>query len=313
MRSLPPFDGLVAFDAVLRHGSATRAADALGLTQGAISHRLRRLEDWVGVPLLERQAGRLGPTAAGRALAAPLGEWLDGLAGIRARCRSAADSGCLKVAVGAALADLWLVRRLPMFASRAPGVEVELVVLRTDQDPRRLDADVHIAWTSDDRARDTPTQRRLFRESVFPVAAPRCLPDGRPLDDPASLVAMSRLHKGSRDTTTGAEWSWQTWFDRLGLGADTGPALRCDTIGTAIAAGLQGAGVVLARSLLVHDALDDGRLARVLAREWDMPSTKVHVARWQSAATREPRVAAFVEWLVAESNACGHGAVTRPA
>ena len=44
MSRLPPFDGLVAFDAALRHRSMTRAAAELGLTQSAVSHRVRRLE-----------------------------------------------------------------------------------------------------------------------------------------------------------------------------------------------------------------------------------------------------------------------------
>ena len=58
MRALPPFDGLIAFDAALRHRSMTLAAGELGLTQSAISHRLKRLEAFVGAPLLEPYGGR---------------------------------------------------------------------------------------------------------------------------------------------------------------------------------------------------------------------------------------------------------------
>ena len=65
MRALPPFDGLIAFDAALRHRSMTRAAGELGLTQSAISHRLRKLESFVGTRLLDRTAGGLLPPAAG--------------------------------------------------------------------------------------------------------------------------------------------------------------------------------------------------------------------------------------------------------
>ena len=54
MQRLPPFDALVAFEAVLRHGSMTAAATELGVTQSAVSHRLRRLETFVGTPLLRR-------------------------------------------------------------------------------------------------------------------------------------------------------------------------------------------------------------------------------------------------------------------
>ena len=69
MRALPPFDGLIAFDAALRHRSMTLAAAELGLTQSAISHRLKRLETFVGAPLLNRTGVGLLPTPAGTTLA----------------------------------------------------------------------------------------------------------------------------------------------------------------------------------------------------------------------------------------------------
>ena len=79
MRALPPFDGLIAFDAALRHRSMTRAATELGLTQSAISHRLKKLEGFVGTRLLDRTAAGLLPTAAGVTLAEGLGRLLDAL------------------------------------------------------------------------------------------------------------------------------------------------------------------------------------------------------------------------------------------
>ena len=76
MRSLPPFDALVAFDTALRHRSMTRAAAELGMTQSAVSHRLRRLEAYVGAPLLHRSPGGLSATPAGSALATGLADLL---------------------------------------------------------------------------------------------------------------------------------------------------------------------------------------------------------------------------------------------
>ena len=53
----------------------------------------------------------------------------------------------------------------------------------------------------------------------------------------------------------------------------------------------------MARSLLVHDALKDGRLVRVLAPSWDMPSSKAHVVRWPAALMGDERVREFVRWV----------------
>lgn len=302
MRSLPPFDALVAFDTALRLRSMTRAAAELGMTQSAVSHRLRRLEAYVGAPLLHRSSGGLGATPAGAALATGLADLLDGLADLRARCRAVAAPSGLRVGVGAALADYWLVKRLPAFAAAGAGLEVELTIVESEADLRAADIDVHILWQPAATARSSSTQRLLFREQVFPVCVPGLLPGGRTLRDPGALATLPLLHKGTPGRGQGAEWSWPVWFERLGIaGKPPAAALRFGNIHTAISAALQGAGVVMARSLLVHDALKDGRLVRVLPASWDMPSSKAHVVRWPAALAGDVRVSRFVAWVVAEA------------
>src|SRR5262245_20943581 len=132
MAGLPPFDGLIAFDAAVRHGSMTRAARELGLTQSAVSHRIRRLEAFMGAPLLHRNGGGLLPTDAGRAIGDGLAALLSDMASLRARAVATVAPGRLRVGVGAALADNWLVRRLPSFASANPCISIELVVVETE-------------------------------------------------------------------------------------------------------------------------------------------------------------------------------------
>jgi LysR family glycine cleavage system transcriptional activator len=294
MRALPPFDALIAFESALRHRSMTRAAGELGLTQSAISHRLRRLEAFVGTPLLERQNGGLESTAAGAALAEGLATLFDDMAELRVRARAAIAPATLKVGVSAALADYFLVRRLPGFAAAHPKIPVALTVVESERQARAHDLDVQILWRPAATARASSTERLLFQEHVFPVSVPTLLPRGKPLRDTSALARLPILHKGVPNS--GAEWSWPAWFERLGLG-EAPPGLRFDTIGTAIAAALQGAGVALARSLLVHDALADGRLIRVLPATWDMRSSKAHVVRWPAALAGDARVRAFVDWL----------------
>ena len=77
--------------------------------------------------------------------------------------------------------------------------------------------------------------------------------------------------------------------------------LRFDNLGTAIAAALQGSGVVLARSLLVHDALAEKQLSRVVSPNWDMTCSKAHVIRWPAALAGDKRVALFADWVVKEA------------
>jgi LysR family transcriptional regulator, glycine cleavage system transcriptional activator len=169
MTTQPPFDALIAFEAVHRFGSVTAAAQHLGMTQSAVSHRLRRLEGFMGLPLLVRAQGGMQPTPAGEALASGLADLLSGLGELRARCRAAAGNGALRVGVGAALADYWLVARLPQFNVRHPAMPIELMVVESAVQATHLDLDVTIHWLYEGEARETSTQRMLFRENVFPV------------------------------------------------------------------------------------------------------------------------------------------------
>lgn len=275
----------------------TLAASELGLTQSAISHRLRKLEAFVGTALLNRSGAGLSPTQAGTTLSEGLTVLLDEMAELRARSRAAVQPKTLRIGIGAALADYWLVRRLPMFAASHPEIAAELFIVENEAMARAMDLDVQIVWLPKASARASSTQVPLFDESVFPVAIPSLLPDGRPLDDVGALADLAIVHKGPVGRNDGAEWSWPVWFERLGIDTEVPAGLRFDTIGTALAAALQGAGVVLARSLLVHDALGDERFRRVLAPEWDMVSSKTHIARWPAALVGDDRTQTFVAWL----------------
>jgi LysR family glycine cleavage system transcriptional activator len=297
MGRLPPFDALLAFEAARRLGSMTSAAAELGLTQSAVSHRVRRLEAFMGAPLLRRLSRGLEPTPAGDALAIGLASVLASMTALRAQCLAAASPAPLRIGVPATLVDNWLARRLPTFAAAYPEIAIELSVVETDAAARADDVDVRILWTSIAEARATSTQRPLFSEQVFPVCHPALLPSGFTPGDPTVIKRLPLLHKGPASGVQGEEWTWTTWFRRLGLGAPPAPALRFTQIGPAISAALAGAGAVIARSMLVSDALADGRLARLLPADSDMPSSKAHIVRWPAALRSDARVSAFAGWL----------------
>ncbi|MDX2205172.1 MAG: LysR substrate-binding domain-containing protein [Hyphomicrobiaceae bacterium] len=303
MRRLPPFDALVALDSSLRHRSVTLAARELGLTQSAISHRLKRLERFMGTPLLRRSAHGLLPTRAGVALAEGLSDLLDQMAELRARARATAPGAALKVGLGAALAEHWLLSRLPELARTHPGIDLEIMIAESEAHARALDLDVQVLWRPAGQARNTSTQRVLFRETVFPVAPSHLLPQRKPLRNVQLLSRLPIVHKGRAGPDVGAEWSWDVWFQRLGVDGPVPGGLRFDGIATALSAAQRGLGLVLARSLLVADALAEGRLVRVLPATWDMPSSKVHLVKWPAALASDPRVRAFARWIADEAKA----------
>ena len=218
MKHLPPFDSLVAFDAVVRHKSITRAAAELGLTQSAISHRVRRLEAFMSAPLLHRHNTGLQSTSAGEALV----EGFDEVAGRRRSASSAMPYGD---------------RAKPVASGNRRGVGGELaraspagfcgvLVLTYPSNwsslrVRRLnliaDLDLRILWVPASELKATSTQLPLFQERVFPVCHPSLLPPNFSLGYSAILATLPLLHKGPAGRETTAEWSWPAWLERLGL------------------------------------------------------------------------------------------------
>jgi LysR family glycine cleavage system transcriptional activator len=294
MRPLPPVPELVAFEAVARHLSFTRAAAELCLTQSAISHRVRRLETHFGRRLIDRLNPGIKLTEAGTALLPEITTALDGLARLGRK-----PERRLRVAAGSALCTWWLASRLRSFMAMRPGLSVELTPLDSYSTPVP-EVDVRILWVAEGLDAPAQTQAPLFCERVFPVCSPALLPDGRPWRDPGALGQMTLLHKTA---LASGEWHWATWLERLRIDARArrGGELRFAELGPILSAALDGGGVALARSLLVHDALHAGRLTLPVLGFEPMTSVKRHVARWRRSQAGDPDIRAFVDWMVEQA------------
>jgi LysR family transcriptional regulator, glycine cleavage system transcriptional activator len=294
VRRLPPLAELVAFEAVARRQSFTLAAQELGLTQSAISHRVRRLEQHFGTRLLRRLNPGLALTDAGVALLPELVAALDGLARLGRK-----PDRLLRVAAASALCTWWLAGRLAGFVRQRPGVSIELVPIEAGA-ASIPEVDVRILWVGAGEDRRGATQAPLFHEHVFPVCSPRLLNDGPSPRSPDALRSMTLLHKAAHST---GEWSWQVWLDRFGidLKAHQAGELRFADMGLILSAAVEGSGIALARSLLVHAALKNGRLVVPFAGVEPMLSTKKHVARWRSSMAGDRDIETFVGWLTAEA------------
>jgi LysR family glycine cleavage system transcriptional activator len=251
--------------------------------------------------LLERRNPGLDLTAEGRALLPELAASLDALGALDAHVRRAARQRTLRISASAALCNWWLIRRLPRFTALHPSIALEFVP-REAAPATDKPVDLRISWVLANEARRTTTQTPLFREQVFPV----CTPALRPApSSPEALLSLPLIHKDADQTS---EWSWDTWFRRLGLkrAAATGGGIRLGEIGLCLAAAAEGTGVALGRSLLVSDAIADGRLARLFPEGPVMESRKIYVARWPAELSADKDVQSFVRWLAEQAEqTCG--------
>jgi LysR family transcriptional regulator, glycine cleavage system transcriptional activator len=293
IRRLPPFAPLVAFDTVARHRSFTRAADELGVTQSAISHQIRRLEDFFGVPLLKRLNPGIELTDDGAKIFEELAPLLDGLSALEPSMRQTSGRTRLRLGAGSSLAAWWLVRRLSVFRAIHPEIEIEFVPVESEA-AIEPPLGIRIFWTTQDEAHATALQAPLFRENIFPVCAPSLLPRGKPLTNVAALLDLPLIQKGH---TPAGEWSWAFWLQKLKLNRTAPRGLVLGDMGLCLTAAVEGAGVAIGRSLLVADAIADGRLVPALASTPDVLSTKVHVARWDEALVGDQNTQVLVSWL----------------
>src|SRR6202050_135074 len=124
VRRLPPLNGLKAFEAAARSESFTRAAEELNVTQSAVSHQVKALEDALGLKLFHRERQRLILTGAGRDYLAVIRDALDLIAVGTERLLRRQESGVLTVSTSPDFAAKWLVNRLSCFAAKKSGADL---------------------------------------------------------------------------------------------------------------------------------------------------------------------------------------------
>ncbi|ACL62586.1 transcriptional regulator, LysR family (plasmid) [Methylobacterium nodulans ORS 2060] len=295
---MPSFQELTAFEAAGRHGSFTRAADELALTQGAISKQIRQLETTLETVLFERAKGRVMLTAAGRALLPTVGRLLqDYVTAAHSVMASAGSEVTLKLAVLPTFATRWLIPRLPRFLASHPHITINLV---TEPEPfdlmaQSVDAAIHFGapnWAQADCI-------RLCDEAVVAVSGP-AYAERYALNCPADLVRATLLQQASRPGL------WRDWFAAMGFVHPfpfRGPLF--DQFAMTIEAAKVGIGIALLPSFLVEQELADGSLIQIAAPLLTGSGSYYIVVPIDRR--REFTIVSFVDWLVAEAATSASG------
>lgn len=290
-RRLPPLNALRAFEAAARHLSFTRAAEELNVTQAAISHQIRTLEDTLGVSLFRRLNRGLLLTEAGQAFLPPLTGAFDAIAAAAERMKASDGAGPLTISTMASFAAKWLVPRLPRFQQRHPHIDVLLSTSSQLVDFDRQDVDLAIrfgrgSWPG-------LKSYRLMGETIFPVASPALRDGPPPLAAPEDLGRVVLLHD---DFHIG----WPIWLEAARVArADIRRGPRFTDSALVLQAAIAGHGVALARGALAAEDLAAGRLVKLF--DLDLPSEVAYYAVAPERHFARPKVAAFHEWLQEEA------------
>src|SRR5450432_2454007 len=289
---LPSLNGLRAFEAAARHLSFTNAASELNVTQTAISHQIRRLEEELGIRLFVRQNRALTLTPEAR----------DYLPGVRAAfndLRLATDQllrrdndHVLTVSTLASLAAKWLLPRLSAFQEANPGIDVRITTSTGLVDFKSGDVDAAIRYGRG----HWPGLRAdwLMADELFPVCSPALLGGNRPLRSPEDLRDHVLLHTSNANSD-----DWRLWLTAAGLPTNLSahPGVTFDLIFMTVQAAIDGIGVAMGRTAYVQDDIAKGRL--VVPFKIALPTDAGFYLVSPAGRSDPPKLSAFRQWLIA--------------
>ncbi len=287
-------DDLIAFVAVARERSFTRAAARLGVSQSALSHTVRGLEQRLGLRLLARTTRKVAPTEAGERLLATIGPRFDEIAAELAALSALRDrpAGTIRITAAEHPAEtiLWpaLARLLPDY----PDIRVDLMVEQglTDIVGERYDAGVRLG---EQVAQDMVAVRIGPDVRMAVVGAPAYFALHPPPKTPHDLTTHECINL--RLPTLGGLYAWE--FEKGGreLNVRVEGRLTFNTAPLMVRAAEAGFGLICTTEGHVRRALDEGRLVRVLA-DWCPPFPGYHLY-YPSRRQQTPAFALLVEAL----------------
>ena len=286
-RFLPNLSLLLAFDAVMRRGSVTGAAQDLGLTQSTISRLLQSLEAQLGQSLFTRHKKRLKPTEAAQRYFRDISGALDIIQRAGMSLIANPDGGTLDLAVLPTFATRWLAPRLPDFLSQHPGVSINLATRFTTFSFETEPFDAVIFFGRDDWP--GAEHLKLFGERLTACASPQFLAS-HPITQAGDLAGCVLLQL---ETRPGA---WSDWFAGQDVPAPEGiSGMMMDQFSMMIQAAISGLGVALLPDYLARIEIAEGRLLPILRP--NVPGRGAYWLAWPGRKAGLKPLEAFRGWL----------------
>lgn len=290
-RPLPPLSALLAFEAISRHHSFTRAATELNLTQTAISHRIKELESQLSVQLFTRKHNTTRLTDEGRTYLECIRPALSQIAAATESISSVHDNR-ITIACLFAFSQRCLTPALREFRALHPHIELRLTPLAPSERLDQRDFDVAI-WHGTDEWQDFDADR-IDDGDIFPVCVPELLASGPPLRTPADLAQHTIVRTVSPIITD----DWTVWLHHADAQVDSfASEIYCETMSFAMSAVMEGLGLGIGRSVLVRGDLESGHLVAPFSLRCSSHAAYQLLSRPERSNL--PKVQLFKRWLLA--------------
>lgn len=290
-KSLPSIMSLRAFEAAARHQSFTRAAAELNLTQTAISHQIKNLEELLRVALFIRKRNVIRLTDVGHKYLDSVRVAITQITAATDRVVDANRGNVLNVACLTTYAVKCLIPHLRDFRRRNPDIQLRVGTVVSFDLLQHHDYDVAIRYgTGEWRGF---VSEKIGEEEVFPVCSARLLKSGPKLRRPEDL----RLHTVIRTSSFALRDEWPMWLELAGVpDVEFADEIACDLLFPSIQAAVDGLGVVMGRTAVVSADLASGLLVEPFSIR--LPSAAgYHVVSPVERADM-PIVKVFREWVM---------------
>lgn len=253
MRADTPLKAIACFDAVMRTGSVSLAADQLFVTPGAVGQQIRKLEVWLGTPLFVRSVRKLQPTADALSYWEQVKPALRQLETANLAVRGLRDRQ-VRLSLPPAFANSWFAKRMPLFTEHYPQVQLHLSASTDTVDFN--DASCDLAVRHFDGHSSNVNAELLLPDQVRVYCSP-AYRERLQLHGLESLPGATLLY-----TTSHAHWS--QWLALVGVTTDSfSSSLKFDQSELAIDAARRDQGLVLTSPWLVEEDVQRGSLIPV--------------------------------------------------
>lgn len=291
-KRLPPLNALRVFDSAARHLSFTKAAEELFVTQAAVSHQIKTLEEFLGLKLFRRRNRSLLLTEEGQSYYLDIKEIFSSINEATRKLLARSAKGALTVSLSPSFAIQWLVPRLSGFNQGYPGIDVRIQAVDREEDKLADDVDVAIFYG---RGNWTGLRTdRLYAEYLIPVCAPSLLTGEKPLKTPSDLIYHTLLHDTSRR-------DWQAYVRQLEIqnqiNVQQGPIFSHSSM--VIQAAVHGQGVALVNNVMARSEIESGRLVRPFQDV--LVSKNAFYLVCQDSQAELGKIAAFRQWILSQA------------
>ncbi|QSV15115.1 DNA-binding transcriptional regulator DsdC [Photobacterium ganghwense] len=284
--------GLHCFLIAADQMSFTRAAELLCLTQSAVSHKIKNLEETLGVKLFIRQPRKLVLTDEGKRLKEVVAHNFGDIANELRDLKTLDLSGDLNVSVPPTFAQCWLVPRLKSFVEKYPALRFHLRTRNELVDFQTESFDCAI-YFGNGKYQGLHVSK-IMDESIIPVCSHEYAVEHGLYGNPAKLSSCLLLHDAAPWARAGRNDEWQYWAQQNGVAlAEAGCTF--DRADLALQAAERGIGVAMGRASFVTEQLASGRLVAPFTLSVTSPQSYYLVCRKEMATS--PRIKAFIDWL----------------